>query len=208
MTTGWTVRFRGRLSPGEDGSTSHLLSILLDSVGLEAGVSLSEHYGVEPSFGDQMIFAGVPFGSVSGVSVVGTTLEFGAYGTNLAWPLLDEDDDGYRADYRRIDAVLDFLSDYTVGDVGEVHGVVGFEHHDMPYGWPILRCTDGRCRIALTPCSDPASAFRPGAASELIKVPRLIPREFAGPPTEDGNEFSLDLGALRSRLLASGTSAL
>lgn len=77
----------------------------------------SEYYGVEPSFGRKMRFAGEPFGSLNGFQVIHGILEFGCSSANLTWDQFDEEPDGIhlRLDFTRLDAILSALLAITTG---------------------------------------------------------------------------------------------
>lgn len=203
MATGWAVRFRGKLAHKGIVSASNFVNLAIQRyLVLDFEHAPSDLYGVEPSFGNDMVFGGETFGHIDGLWVGNGTIELGASGTNLHLPHHDEDDPDYDPGFRRIDAIVAALSEVTVGEVGEVHGVVGFEHHDMPNGWPIIRCDDGLCRMGLTPCSDVIDWSFGQEKKRRVVVPSVLPIEFANARSLDGRELRIDLDALKVRLTA------
>lgn len=208
MSICYAIRFRARLSDRTIKTVEDFADFVhREDLVLNAKNDPSDAYGVEPSFGHDMIFAGERFGDLHGFHIVDGILEFGVFASNLSWSHFDEDEDGVypRPEFSRLDAILLALTKITCGAEGEVQGVIGYDQHEEPNGWPIIRCDDGALRMAFTPSSggrgDEFYGFHHDNAF-VTEVPAVLPPGFAKAANAKGYVLELDLKSLRDRLTA------
>ncbi|MCV9964857.1 hypothetical protein OIU34_23470 [Pararhizobium sp. BT-229] len=200
MTMHYSLRFRGQLTdPSILTADDFLDFVRRNDLCLHIDAGPCEYYGVEPSFGRDMEFSGEPFGSLSGFHVSDGILEFGCSAANLTWEQFDEDADGIhpRPDFTRLEAILVALSKITAGDDGEVHGVMGYDEHEEPNGWPVIRCSDGILRIAMTPSS--GEGWQQDGWNR-VAVPSVLPSGYVTASANRPYEVDLDLDGLKERL--------
>jgi hypothetical protein len=198
MTMYYSLRFRGKLSDTSIRTADDFLDFVrAKDLCLHLDTGPSEYYGVEPSFGRDMEFSGESFGALSGFHVTDGVLEFGCSSANLTWEQFDEDADGIhpRPEFTRLEAILVALSKVTEGAEGEVHGVMGYDEHDEPNGWPVIRCPDGIMRIAMTPSSSRGQDSR-----TRVEVPSVLPPGYVTTSADRPYEVDLDLDGLKERL--------
>lgn len=172
MTMYYSIRLRARLLAVEMTTAADFRDFVRENdLSLHLDSEASDSYGVEPSFGRELRFSGEPFGGISGIQVEDGMLSFGCSSSNLTWEFFDEIDDiRPNAGFTRFEALLRALSKITAGGTGEVQGVAGYDEHDDPCGWPIIRCDDGILRISMTP----SSRFSDTTEASTL-VPEVLP---------------------------------
>lgn len=206
MTICYTFRFRARLSDRTIETAEDFVNFVhREELFLSVQTEPSDDYGVEPSFGHDMIFAGARFGSLHGVSVANGVLEFGVFASDLSSPQFDDAKGGPNPhpEFTRLGAILLGLTKITAGAEGEVQGVIGYDQHEEPNGWPIIRCDDGMLRMVFTPSSGGRDDEFYGVHHEkgpVTEVPGVLPPGFAMAANAKGHVLELDLAALRDRL--------
>ena len=130
----FAVRFRAKLKDGGIKTVEEFESYAYErDLALQLDTAPLRHYGHEPSFGSDLVYSETSFFDINGVSITDSTLSLCANGFNLFRPHFEEHDGIQPSpDFTRLDAVMQAFSDITVGVEGEIHGVIGSEHHDNP----------------------------------------------------------------------------
>jgi len=100
----------------------------------------------------------------------------------------------------RLDVLLGFLSWASVGPAGEVTGCIASEHTYLGHADPLVRCADGRIRLAETEPRHVEAWLGQDEAPEIADIPPVIPVEFIMP--HRGWRTWLDGAGLRRRFLS------
>jgi hypothetical protein len=156
-----------------------------------------------PSFGRGTSYeASFP---VWGIGIANGILSIGVFAANLE-RTADEDDVDDRGKPivgTRLERILSFLSEVTTGQVGEIQGAYSVEGWGFDiHAHPVIRCADGRLRVARTPPTrdDLGSWYQPEEEAMSL-IPTLLPTDLVTSGFK-GAFLDLDLAVLRKRFPA------
>jgi len=204
MSTDWAYRFRAPLR--EELRGLGLPGILgmaparLRDVDFPSHPPDPDRLGV-PGLGPFASYDTSRFEGIEGISTDDGEIRLGICTQNLGREPF-EDDEGLTQDAEgtRLDLLLSFLAWATIGAAGQVVGCIAHEGTEYGHAHPLVRCADGRIRVAVTePRPHAGHWIWMHDTPEEALVPEVIPCDLIR--VTHGSWAEIDCDGLHGRFL-------